>query len=442
MVCLNNQIIEFNGFYYRKTVGIVTGENNSVSVANVALHFIIRKIKEINNHTEIFVRFIDDIMLITKDNKSCDLIKNKLLQEFKNNGLDLTFRTISTKDENKGIEFLDIWHEIRRAETKGFITKNYTKPTAEHSTYINGKSFHPKHVFRGIILGESKRMIRINEKQVDYQLSLNKLKEKCIKSEFDKKIVEDTIEETRKWKKTKDMEKKTESNNIKETKKIPWATKFKSLIKLNPTEKKILSNTQITFTRPKTIGSLLTNYRKLSQKTNNKINNRTGLSKKCGRCGLCGNFGHMKNMVLETKKIKTKTGKKITLKQNLNCSHYGIYAAKCKQCGDLYVGQTINKFSQRWNGHRKIWKELLAKQNEKQNTNKKIKDIKKDEQSLYLHYSQKHPSNVKDLQIHQAYDVIFIESPNREKLDLAESYWIGELEAGINVNKTCLPKIR
>ena len=119
-----------------------------------------------------------------------------------------------------------------------------------------------------------------------------------------------------------------------------------------------------------------------------------------------------------------------------------IYAAKCKQCSDLYVGQTINKFSQRWNGHRKIWKELLAKQNEKQNYNKKTKDIKKDEQSLYLHYSQKHPSNVKYLQLHEAYDVIFIESPNMEKLDLAESYWIGELEAGINVNKTCLPKIR
>ena len=112
-------------------------------------------------------------------------------------------------------------------------------------------------------------------------------------------------------KKTKEVEKKTESNNIKEKKKIPWATKFKSLIKLNPTEKKILSNTQITFTRPQTIGSLLTNYRKLSQKTNDKIDSRTGSSKKCGRCGLCGNFGQMKNMVLETKKIKTKTGEKL-----------------------------------------------------------------------------------------------------------------------------------
>ena len=59
-------------------------------MTNVALHFIIRKIKEINNHTEICVRFIDDIMLITKDDDNCDLIQNKLFQEFKNNGLDLT----------------------------------------------------------------------------------------------------------------------------------------------------------------------------------------------------------------------------------------------------------------------------------------------------------------------------------------------------------------
>ena len=440
MFCLNNQIIEFNGVYYTQTVGIVTGENNSVSVANVALHFIIRKIKEINNHTEIFVRFIDDIMLITKDDDNCDLIQNKLLQEFKNNGLDLTFRVISTKDENKTIEFLDVWHEIRKTETKKFITKNYTKPTAEHSTFINGKSFHPRHVYRGIILGESKRMMRINEKEEDYQRSLEKLREKCLKSEFNKKIVEDTINKTKKWKKGIEN-KKTININTREKKKIPWATKFKSLLKLNPTEKKISSNTQITFSRPPTIGSLLTNYRKISQEEKNKNECKTGASKKCGRCGLCGNFGKMENMVLETKKIKTKSGRKISLKQNLNCRHYGIYAAKCKQCGDLYVGQTINKFSQRWNGHRKIWKELLAKQNETEKRNKKI-EIQKDEQSLYVHYSQKHHDKVKDLQLHQAYDVIFIESPSKEKLDLAESYWIGKLEAGINISRTCLPKIR
>ena len=65
MNCLKNQILEFQGSFYTQKHGIVTGENNSVSLANVALHYIIRKITEINTYTFVFPRFIDNIMLIT-----------------------------------------------------------------------------------------------------------------------------------------------------------------------------------------------------------------------------------------------------------------------------------------------------------------------------------------------------------------------------------------
>ena len=141
-------------------------------------------------------------------------------------------------------------------------------------------------------------------------------------------------------------------------------------------------------------------------------------------------------MVWETKKIKTKEGKHLALKHSLKCTDYGIYGAKCRKCGDFYVGQTVNKFSVRWNGHRQAWENMI---------NKKVKldpNNLKDEQALYLHYRRKHQEVENGLKLWDAYKVVFLESPPKQDLDIAESYWIGKLDAGINLAKTCLPKIR
>ena len=207
-------------------------------------------------------------MLITKDNNNDDkIIENRLKIEFNKHGLDLTFRSVSTKETNKGVEFLDVFHQIDKKEKKAFKTKNFTKPTAENSTFINGKSFHPKHVYRGIVYSESKRMRRLNEQDNDYQISLQKLREKCTKSEFNKRTIEQTIEVTKKWNKNQEYRCEVLLPNKQKKKKITWATKFKSLIRLNPTEKKLFQNTQIAYARPPTIGSLLINYRKITQAT-------------------------------------------------------------------------------------------------------------------------------------------------------------------------------
>ena len=331
------------------------------------------------------------------------------------------------------MNFWTFFTKLIKKKKKGFKTKNFTKPTAENSTFINGKSFHPKHVYRGIVYSESKRMRRLNEQDNDYQISLQKLREKCTKSEFNKRTIEQTIEVTKKWNKNQEYRCEVLLPNKQKKKKITWATKFKSLIRLNPTEKKLFQNTQIAYARPPTIGSLLINYRKITQATKEI---KKGESKQCKKCGLCGNYGNLKNMVWETKKIKTKN-EKITLKQNLNCKDNGIYGAKCKICDDFYVGQTVTKFSTRWNGHRKAW-DNMSKNNKKIQT----KTNESDEQALYLHYIKEHKNMLTDLKLWDAYSVVFLERPPNNDLDMAESSWISKLNAGINLAKTCLPRIR
>ena len=246
MHCLNNIILQFNGQYYQQTNGIVTGDNNSVSLANISLHFIIKKIKEIKHHTEIFVRFIDDIMYITKDNRNAIKIKTRLSEEFEKHDLKLLFREISTKEEKEEVEFLDVLHYTQKEATKGFCIKDFVKPTAVDSTFLNGKSYHPDHIFTGIIFGEAKRLRRLNETDITYKESIERLRNKCIRSHFKKTIVDNSISIVKNWNTKYLPQSINEEERIENTKieekgmknRTIWATKFYNNIRLNKKEKK------------------------------------------------------------------------------------------------------------------------------------------------------------------------------------------------------------
>ena len=43
--------------------GIVTGDNHSVSLANITVHYVLQPIADILEQTEVFRRFIDDVCL-------------------------------------------------------------------------------------------------------------------------------------------------------------------------------------------------------------------------------------------------------------------------------------------------------------------------------------------------------------------------------------------
>ena len=215
------------------------------------------------------------------------------------------------------------------------------------------------------------------------------MKQKYLKSKFNPELVEETIANVS-WELM--VQKENNNRNQKETKeperkpRIVWATQFKNIMKLSNKEKDLAPQATITYCKPSTLGNALKNYKQISR--NDKTNTNYG-TKKCKRCGLCGHHGNLKNMVLETDHI-IHNGKKIHLKQNLNCKSYGIYAARCKKCSDFYVGQTKNYFSQRWNTHRCNWKKMI-KGNYWEKTELSDKnERKKDTQALFLHYSRKH----------------------------------------------------
>ena len=159
------------------------------------------------------------------------------------------------------------------------------------------------------------------------------------------------------------------------------------------------------------------------------------MSHPCNKCALCGNFKEYrwyrigKSVVTPVNTIKTKQGKQIFLKQNLTCFNFGIYAAQCKICKNIYVGQTKNAFSTRWSGHRRIW-------------NSKIIEKHSNRAALLIHYHTEHKHVINSHPvIFNCFDVIFLEKPKDfGKLDFLESDWINRLYAQINITKTVLPK--
>ena len=108
----------------------------------------------------------------------------------------------------------------------------------------------------------------------------------------------------------------------------------------------------ITYKKPSTLQTILTNYKQISLNLSGNI----GQSGPCSKCALCGNFANHKNMVVTTSSFSNKAGRLFHLKQRLDCTNFGIYAARCRICAEFYVGQTNMELAE-WLVH---WAPKLA----------------------------------------------------------------------------------
>ena len=88
-------------------------------------------------------------------------------------------------------------------------------------------------------------------------------------------------------------------------------------------------------------------------------------------------------------------------------------------------------------------KSLLKDNKEQKEENNKDKFEFKDEQALFVHYVKNHAEVIKNnLELSDAYELIFIEEPKYRNLDICENYWIGKLKSKINIARTFLPKYK
>ena len=154
-ICLENVITQYGSSLYKQRRGIVTGDNHSVSLANITVHYILQLIADILEQTQLFCRFIDDIVQITDSESTNFGIRTALKSVFKNNGLELTFRQICTNDDSGSVEFLDVNHCIAADSVFGFVAKDFVKATYVGRRFIHSAPHHPQSTFKSIIFGEA-----------------------------------------------------------------------------------------------------------------------------------------------------------------------------------------------------------------------------------------------------------------------------------------------
>ena len=139
-----------------------------MSIANIALHHVIMPIAATIKTTKLFKRYIDDIVFLSETLDVTDHVKRQLKCAFEKHNLKLVFRQISTKMDGDEFEFLDVNHVIDKTEISGFYVKNYIKPTAKNRVFVNGKSHHPRSIYKSIVFGESIRLRRLCKRDSDY----------------------------------------------------------------------------------------------------------------------------------------------------------------------------------------------------------------------------------------------------------------------------------
>ena len=72
---LDNVIARFEDNFFKQTKGIVTGDNHSVSLANIAMHFALKPTADTLQDAELFKRFVDDKLWLSFDDELTECIK-------------------------------------------------------------------------------------------------------------------------------------------------------------------------------------------------------------------------------------------------------------------------------------------------------------------------------------------------------------------------------
>ena len=100
-LCLNNVVTQYGDQLYPQQNGIISGDNHSVALTIIAVHYILQPIAGVQREAALFRRFIDDIIWISASETSNERIQQVLASGFANSGLELTFRQSWAADHKR-----------------------------------------------------------------------------------------------------------------------------------------------------------------------------------------------------------------------------------------------------------------------------------------------------------------------------------------------------
>ena len=119
---------------------------------------------------------------------------------------------------------------------------DHIKPTALDRCFLTGSSQHPQSTYKLIVFSEAIHLRRLDERQSDFNESLDRLYSKALNSQFPKRMVKVIISRAKGWIERKSLEKSRERGEL-----LVWASGFSYLLKLSQRERSLQPMAMITY---------------------------------------------------------------------------------------------------------------------------------------------------------------------------------------------------
>ncbi|XP_065893450.1 uncharacterized protein [Dysidea avara] len=167
---LQNNTFEFNNQMYKQINGVAMGTKMAVTYANIFMGQLEHNILSKSSLNICFYkRYIDDVLIITDDTEA------NLLNFIRD--LNQAHPTIKfTAEYNRErITFLDvdIYKGPNFSTTHNLDFQTHIKPT-NPQLHVQAQSYHPESTKKGIIIGETKRLLRTNSRRETFSHFVNK----------------------------------------------------------------------------------------------------------------------------------------------------------------------------------------------------------------------------------------------------------------------------
>ena len=314
----------------------------------------------------------------------------------------------------------------------------FRKPT-DASRYLEFTSFHPRNTFRSIVFSQALRYRRIVNDDALLDERLRELQSFFEQSSYPSVMVRDVIRDVKSRPRTLGYKNKDEESGFF----TPWIMTYGS--GYEETKEKaaevnnIISNSrtwsttdpqnvpklQVVTRRAPNLKDTLFKRKKLalgSQSTSTEPCTKPGEKRKGRPCQTCDLVSKNSSVTNNSITVKTQGG---------NCKTRNIvYSATCKLCtsNNVYVGKTVSCLSQRVNGHRSKFYEILRSLENDRSLSFQSPDSFDDENILGAHlFSVHNLKEKKEFNRCFCFDILCCTSP--ENLRKSEQFYIDKLRS-------------
>ena len=357
--------------WYEVVNGVPTGGINSVDCGNIALFFALKNLvynpvvrpEELRN----LDRFVDDISgqgmwrgSMIDFESWVTLLRNKMIENY---GLDITYEV---KPITEFTQFLDIQYKF----VGGRLTTDLFRKPTDANRYLEFSSFHPRHTFRSIVFSQALRYRRIINDDVLLDERLAELQLFFERSSYPPDLVREVINGVKARPRTLEYKEKdqnapsftpwivTYGAGYEETKEKAKETNdiISNSRTWNSEPSERVPNLQVVTRRAPNLKDTLFKRKKLALGSESRATvpcTKPGEKKKGRPCQTC--------LLVSGTSVVANNGHSVNT-QGGNCKTRNIvYAATCKLCAanSMYVGKTVTSLSQRINGHRSKFYEIL-----------------------------------------------------------------------------------